>query len=122
MREIDAHQLDEDEQHDHEVCELCLERDHGIQNDCRCGRCCEALFIEVSLRDANREPRVAAECGPLYDDVTGDRVRIGFLLNDKNNHYACHFFDHDSRLCTIYETRPLCCRVFDCSQYEHAAP
>ena len=27
---------------------------------------------------------------------------------------ACAFFDKESRLCTIWETRPLVCRLFDC--------
>ncbi|MCH7752327.1 MAG: YkgJ family cysteine cluster protein [Planctomycetes bacterium] len=44
------------------------------------------------------------------------------MLNDKANDYACLFFDPDTRLCTIWQTRPLCCRLFDCDTYEHREP
>ncbi len=117
---IDEHQHDEDGVHDEDECEVCIEQNHSIKCDCRCGRCCEGLLIEVSLRDAAREPRIAAECDPLYCDIaTGTKEVIGYLLNDPENGYACHFLDRETRLCTIHATRPLACRVFDCREYEH---
>ena len=113
---FEDHQLDEDGEHDSDACELCIERDHTVENDCRCGRCCAGgLLIEATLRDAESEPRIE-ECQPikgLTDEIEG------YMLNDKANDYACRFFDHDTRLCTIWETRPLCCRLFDCATYEH---
>ncbi len=116
---LDAHQLDEDGDHDPDECELCFERNHSTENSCRCGRCCEATIIEVSLRDAEREPKIKDRCGPIrgFSDEPE-----GYLLNDRNNGMACTFFDRDARLCTIYETRPLVCRVFDCDSYEHKEP
>ena len=121
---VEAHQLDEDGDHNPDECELCFENNHAVCNSCRCGNCCQATIIEVSLRDAEREPRIAAECGGLYDfpDEDGTRQKIGYLLNDKQNRGACHFFDRETRLCTIHPTRPLVCRVFDCNEYEHRDP
>jgi hypothetical protein len=109
---LDAHQLDEDGLHDPDDCEVCIEQSCVKCCSCRCGVCCERLLIEASLRDAEREPRIANECQPLRDFVE----TIGCLLNDSENGGACRFFDRTMRLCTIYETRPLVCRVFDCDQ------
>ena len=96
--------------HDPDACELCLLTKEK-KCECRCGRCCESLLIETTLRDGEREPRIPAECGPIYGGIGDERILIGWLLNDGG---ACHFFDKETRLCTIYETRPLCCRLFDC--------
>ncbi|MDZ4683525.1 MAG: YkgJ family cysteine cluster protein [Planctomycetaceae bacterium] len=114
---LDDHQLDDGGTHDPDDCEVCVE---GVQTRncvCRCGVCCEQLLIEASLRDAVREPRIAAECQALRDFVEP----IGYLLNDAANGGACRFFDRTTRLCTIHETRPLVCRVFNCDQ-ERADP
>ncbi len=86
---------------------------------CRCGQCCRALIIEVSLRDAEREPLIAQRCDPLYEHPSltssGQRELIGYLLNArKGESYACVFLDEATNLCTIHETRPLTCRLFDC--------
>src|SRR5690242_12073591 len=114
---LDLHDQAEDGDHYPDECELCIETEHTKCCSCRCGKCCESLIIEVSLRDAEREPRIAAECGPIVDDMrTGEREVIGYMLNHKDNDYACRFFDRTTRLCTIHETRPLVCRVFDCDK------
>ncbi len=121
---IEDHQLDEDGDHDPDECEVCIERNESVCSDCRCGRCCEGLLIEVSLRDAEREPRLR-ECGPIYDDNLGQGPKelIGYLLNDRENEFACRFFDRQTRLCRIHETRPLLCRLFDCdTEYEERWP
>ena len=43
------------------------------------------LLIEVSLRDAEREPRIKELCGPIYDPPeltgTGKKELVGYLLN-----------------------------------------
>jgi hypothetical protein len=62
-----GHDVDEEGTHDAEECELCLERNHTVACDYRCGKCCESLLIEVSLRDAQREPRIKELCGPIWD-------------------------------------------------------
>ena len=38
----------------------------------------------------------------------------GYMLNDRED-IACVFLDRQTNLCTIYETRPLVCRLFDCA-------
>jgi Fe-S-cluster containining protein len=39
----------------------------------------------------------------------------GYLLNRVNGpDVACVFLDQATHHCTIYETRPLGCRLFDC--------
>ena len=111
---LDAHDIDDDGEHDPNQCELCLETDHTVACDCRCGDCCEKMIIEVSLRDAERQPRIR-ECSPI-NSITGEH--IGYLLNDPANEYACRFFDRTTRLCTIHATRPLVCRLFDCDHQD----
>lgn len=115
--DIREHQLDEDGEHDSDACEVCFEAEHSVTCECRCGNCCERLLIEVSVRDALREPRIK-ECGPIYDDNFGQGPKdlIGYMLNDGDNNSACRFFDRQSRRCTIHDTRPLICRVFDCDE------
>ncbi len=103
--------------HDPEECERCLEQNESVLSKCRCGFCCERLILEASLRDGLREPRIAAECELLRD--IGPEP-IGYLLNDRTNGNACHFFDRETRLCTIYDTRPLMCRLFDCDKARSA--
>ncbi len=69
-------------------------------------------MIEVSFRDAEREPRIKTECKTLRDFDEP----IGYYLNDPDNNYACHFFDRETRRCTINETRPAICRIFNCDE------
>ena len=110
---LDDHQLDEDGYHDEDECERCVEQHETKCCDCRCGRCCEVMIVEASFRDAEREPRIAETGSPLCDDMrTGVKEQIGWLLGRTDGH--CVFFDPATRLCTIYETRPLACRIFDC--------
>ena len=116
---LDEHQYDNEGEHDEEECEFCLECQRTIIGECRCGNCCEDLIIEASLRDAEREPKIVERGSPIYDDMSGERVLIGYLLNSKDSQYGCVFLDRDTRLCTIHPTRPLCCRLFDCAGYEH---
>ena len=108
---LDNHDFDEDGMHEPDECELCIERTCSVTSECRCGHCCERLILEATLRDGEREPRIAAEC-PSIREIGPDP--IGYLLNARSNNMACHFFDQERRLCTIYETRPLMCRVFNC--------
>ena len=110
---LDQHDEDEYGEHDPDECELCLEADCTIRCECRCGNCCERMIIEASLRDAEREPRIAERGRPIYDDMWGPKEQIGWFLNDPE-HGHCVFFDPQTRLCTIHATRPLICRLFDC--------
>jgi Fe-S-cluster containining protein len=113
-----GHDVDEEGSHVADECELCVEREHTVACTCRCGKCCEELLIEVSLRDAEREPRIKQECSPIWDSdiqiFEGRKEVGGYLLNSGENGGACRFFDRTARLCTIHETRPLVCRLFNC--------
>ena len=110
---LDDHQVNEDGEHDPDECEVCYEDQHSVTCECRCGRCCQNLIIEVSLRDAEREPRIR-ECAPIYADNFGQGPRelIGYILNTGST--GCGFYDSQKQVCTIHETRPLISRVFNC--------
>ncbi|MGE0536657.1 MAG: YkgJ family cysteine cluster protein [Pirellulales bacterium] len=114
---MEEHQLDEYGEHDPDECESCVEKNHTSCGSCRCGRCCRGLLIEASLRDAEREPRIQTEAGGIYEGppITATRELVGYLLNGKGG--PCVFLDRETNHCTIYETRPLVCRVFDCDEY-----
>ncbi len=89
-----------------------------VKNECRCGECCRRMIIETELEDAEREPKIKERGSPIYlpPEVTesGQKELIGYNLNDKAKDYACTFLDQSTNLCSIYETRPWACRVFDC--------
>ena len=110
---LDEHQLDSEGYHDETECELCIEQAETKSCACKCGRCCEVAIVEASFRDAEREPRIAETGTPLMDDMrTGVKEQVGWMLGRTDGH--CVFFDPENRLCTIYDTRPLVCRVFNC--------
>jgi len=94
-----------------------LEPGREVQCECRCGKCCHML-IEVDVEDAKREPKIAERGSPIFAPAelteSGKRELEGYLLNDSRNGYACTFLDRTSNLCSIYDTRPWVCRVFDC--------
>ena len=107
--------------HDPDDCELCLiQNDVRCQCSCRCGLCCEYMIIEATALDARREPKIR-ERGSIIDE--GGEIppdQAGWYLNRGK---GCVFFSRDSAgrgVCEIYETRPLCCRLFDCDTDERA--
>lgn len=105
--DLDEHQYGEDGEHE-EAWELYMETIHTKLCENCCGECCEQFIVEASFRDAEREPRIKDL--PTIKGFT-DEVE-GYLLNGEDG--ACVFFNQETALCTIYETRPLVCRVFDC--------
>ena len=111
-----GHELDEDGEHDEEECYQCFVRKE-VRSACRCGECCRRLIIEVDLEDAKREPKIAELGSPTYQHPalteSGQRELIGYLLNSRDD-IACIFLDRHTNLCTIYGSRPLACRLFDC--------
>jgi Fe-S-cluster containining protein len=110
------HDFDEDGEHDPDECEECLARTATIHSTCRCGQCCQ-LIVEVSLRDAEREPKIRELGSPIYAPAelteSGKRELDGYLLNTGKDN-ACVFLDQATNLCSIHPTRPLVCRLFDC--------
>lgn len=117
---VEEHQHDEDGLHEPSDCEVCIEKNQSFDSSCRCGLCCEKLIIEVSLRDSEREPKINEKGSPIFCDISGTRELIGWLLNSKDG--PCVFLDRESKLCTIYATRPLACRVFNCDESEFQQP
>ena len=72
---LDEHDLDHEGEHDPDECELCLEQQGTVTNQCRCGKCCEHLLFDDTLRDVEREPRIAEVGRPIYDDNLGQGPR-----------------------------------------------
>ena len=109
------HTLDEFGEHDPEECYQCLLQQPAVTSECLCGLCCRRLLIEVLAEDAEREPRIKALGSPLLasPDENGHRPLVGYILNSRDD-MACVFLDRATNLCTIYETRPLLCWLFDC--------
>ena len=70
----------------------------------------------MGFEDAQREPRIREKGSPIFTPPeltqSGERELEGYLLNGED--LACVFLDQRTNLCTIYETRPLACRLFDC--------
>lgn len=107
--------------HDPDECELCLiQNDVRCQCSCRCGLCCEYMIIEATALHARREPKIR-ERGSIIDE--GGEIppdQADWMLNRGKD---CVFFSRDSEgrgVCEIYNTRPLCCRLFDCDHDERA--
>lgn len=104
--------------HQPEECELCLS-ERSIHSICRCAACCRHLIIEVSLLDAQREPKIRERGSTIYTSAiltgTGKYEIEGWLLNGPPGG-PCVFLDQATNLCTIHDTRPLCCRLFNCDR------
>jgi Fe-S-cluster containining protein len=113
-----GHDLDDDGVHDPDECTACL-LTKAKECICRCGECCRQLLIEVLAEDADREPKIKERGTPIFDDMnpTGEKVLVGYFLNDQEGS-GCVFLAQQSNLCTIYETRPLVCRLFNCDEGE----
>ncbi len=116
----EGHQADKYGEHDPDECYSCMLARDPVQSTCRCGKCCRALLIEVMVEDAEREPRIKELGSPTYTDArltqSGQSELEGYLLNSSANDYACAFLDRQTNLCTIYDTRPVICRLFDCEK------
>src|SRR6266705_3123938 len=112
--EDDGHDRDEDGEHDPDCCQNCLEANHTVTNDCRCGECCERLIIEATARDAAREPLIKV-LGSKYRSFDGTYPpddEADWHLNGKGG--ACVFFRRDAEgrgVCGIHATRPMACRL-----------
>lgn len=110
-----GHTRDEDGDHDPDQCYECLKKEE-VKNICDCGKCCRHLLIEVLAEDAKREPKIAERGSPIlgWPDANGHRELDGYFLNARGDDMACVFLDRATNKCTIYETRPLLCRLFNC--------
>jgi hypothetical protein len=113
---LDGHDLDEYEEHDPDECQACLEANYTVENTCRCGECCKGLIIEVTARDAAREPLIKLLGSKLrcFDGTFPPDDEADWMLNGKGG--ACVFYkEEDGKgICGIHQTRPLICRLFCC--------
>lgn len=114
--ELPHHELDEDGDHKPDECQKCIEAKETVVCSCDCGNCCRHLLIETTLADAEREPLIAKRGSPFRDFVEV----VGYNLNDAENEYACTFLDLTTNRCTIWNTRPGLCRLFNCDDPEIA--
>jgi hypothetical protein len=116
-----GHDADENGDHDVDECYRCL-LGQEAKGDCRCGVCCRRLLIEVRPGDADREPSIKERGSPIYGPVgtgqVGPPQLEGYVLNSAANEHACTFLNLGTNLCTIYDTRPLICRLFACDGAE----
>ncbi len=106
--------------HDPDECPLCLLTQARLCQ-CRCGHCCERLLIEATAFDARREPRIRERASITDEGGLVPYEDADWLLNGPGG--ACVFFSRDADgrgICEIYDTRPLCCRLFDCDRDERA--
>ena len=81
------------------------------------------MIIEVTARDAAREPLIKVLGRKLRDGHTGEYPpddEAGWLLNGKSG--PCVFLKEEAGkdLCSIYATRPLVCRLFCCDKFKEA--
>jgi Fe-S-cluster containining protein len=115
---VPAEELDYDEEDEDDGYEEDIEVGTEVHNNCRCAECCRHLLIEVGLDDAESEPKIRERGSPIYTPAeltdTGQEELEGYLLNSQINDNACAFLEQTTNLCSIYETRPWICRVFDC--------
>jgi hypothetical protein len=115
---ISEDDLDDDGEHDPDACQKCIEQGGTVRNDCRCGECCQRLIIEVTARDAAREPLIKLLGDKLrsFDGTFPPDDEADWLLNRMEGG-GCAFFSRDAvgnGVCAIHDTRPTACRVFDC--------
>ena len=114
----DSHDLDEDDEHDPDECQPCLEANHSVQNSCRCGECCTGLIVEATARDAAREPLIKVLGSKIrdFDGTYPPDDEADWMLTAPTG--GCVFYrqDGDKGVCSIYETRPMVCRLFCCEK------
>jgi Fe-S-cluster containining protein len=78
------------------------------------------MIIEATALDARREPKIRERASIIDEGGEIPPDQADWMLNRGN---GCVFFSRDSEgrgVCEIYETRPLCCRLFDCDGDERA--
>ncbi len=71
----------------------------------RCGKCCEMTEMELSEEDIGRLERIghSREEFSIVGEDNIPRLIVGRW---------CYFYDSDKRLCRVYESRPLGCRLY----------
>jgi Fe-S-cluster containining protein len=80
-----------------------------------CGACCKTFPVLVSIRDAEREPRILDEARCL--EPWQQREEWNYQLHPLPFLNGCCFLGGDDR-CTVYSTRPSVCRRFQAGSEE----
>jgi Fe-S-cluster containining protein len=75
-----------------------------------CGACCRTFPVLVSIGDSRREPRIEAEACPI--EPWNRTSEWEFKLHPLPFSRGCLFLDENDS-CSVYETRPDVCRIFD---------
>lgn len=81
----------------------------------QCGACCCTFIVQVSERDAEREPRIRNASLPVESWIQTEDWK--YRLFPLPFHDGCCFLGAD-KLCTVYETRPEVCRRFSAGSRE----
>ncbi len=83
----------------------------------RCGQCCHAFAITLSIEDMNREPRLWDVAVPIQY-VRNPRTRAfmvkrghPWVIRKERRGAPCPFLELRN-VCWIYETRPQVCRDY----------
>jgi Fe-S-cluster containining protein len=74
-----------------------------------CTECCERLSPFLT-----EEEMASGKYIYTFIDVGDDKPAIAVPRTE----HGCVYLDHN-KMCTIYETRPLSCRQFDCRKNHH---
>jgi Fe-S-cluster containining protein len=101
-------------------------KDQSISECKRCGTCCMQGGPSLHLEDKNLLANGPIKLEHLITIRKGEMAH--FALHDepvpimqelikiagKGKEWECTFLEHDEKLCTIYEHRPLECRLLEC--------
>lgn len=77
-----------------------------------CGACCH-LVVEIMEQDNDVPPELLA--AHKFEGVDGYEVEYTMRRREDG---ACIALDPETRLCTIYENRPIVCRDFERGNYQ----
>jgi Fe-S-cluster containining protein len=82
----------------------------SMKNKCEnCGECCLRTEMTLSNKDVDRIVKISNHNLKRKDFVFINKDRFFQLKNSKDH---CVFLDSFSKLCNIYENRPLGCRFY----------
>ncbi|MCF8093823.1 MAG: YkgJ family cysteine cluster protein [Desulfobacteraceae bacterium] len=92
----------------------------------RCGTCCEKggpalheddLDLVLNKRISPENLYTIRRAELVYDNVNGGLIKIGreiVKIRSAENTRACIYYDDRQKACSIYEIRPIECRVMAC--------
>ena len=75
-----------------------------------CGRCCkETTHLSIWVTDPNYDAFMSAVEGISHPESHIDRKPHGILLTLDD---GCPFLDRQTNACTVYDVRPMICRIY----------